>query len=380
MVASISARKSASAASAYYQHMGADDYYAREGEAPGRWEGRAAERLSLTGPVTKSEFEAALAGLDPKTRAALIQANGRTHAAGWDMTFSAPKSVSVLWALSPERDRQIIESAHRNSVLAATRFLENQAAWARRGKAGKIRERVAGLLMAQFDHHTSRDLDPQLHTHVFIFNLAPRRDGTWGAIVSRDLYRAQKQAGSIYRDELAKDLERAGVEIDRSGEIFRVTAIPIAIEKSFSKRRTAIEKAARTHGYSTPKGMEMAALRTRKSKQIAPHEAQYTTWRGEAKALGFELAPAQIRTQEPASANAPHGIAGSLPAIPNAALTGGAGRERANSNKGISRPVSPNFLVLLQRLAAHLDGHSRMPGVKISLRERPPIRDQDRDR
>jgi conjugative relaxase-like TrwC/TraI family protein len=114
------------------------------------------------------------------------------------MTFSAPKSVSVLWALSEVRDRTIIESAHRTAVAAATRHLERTAAWARRGKGGAVREPTAGLLMATFEHHTSRELDPQLHSHVFIFNLASRRDGTWGAIVSRELYKAQKRAGSEY--------------------------------------------------------------------------------------------------------------------------------------------------------------------------------------
>lgn len=360
--------------------MGADAYYAREGEAPGRWEGRAVERLSLTGPVTKSEFEAALAGLDPKTRAALIQANGRTHAAGWDMTFSAPKSVSVLWALSPEIDRQIIEQAHRNSVLTATRFLENQAAWARRGKAGKIRERVAGLLMAQFDHHTSRDLDPQLHTHVFIFNLAPRRDGTWGAIVSRDLYRAQKQAGALYRDELASELERAGVEIDRAGDIFRVKTIPIAIEKAFSKRRIAIEKSAETHGYSTPNGMEMAALRTRKSKQIIGRESLFDAWRNEAKSLGFELSRTQIRMQEPSRNFAPKSTAVPLPSPTNSAPASRAVRERSHPKEGLSRVVLPNPIRVLQRLAAQLDAPARMPGVKIDLRQKRPILDRDRER
>jgi conjugative relaxase-like TrwC/TraI family protein len=99
------------------------------------------------------------------------------------MTFSAPKSVSVLWALSEPRDREAIESAHCLGVATALRHLEQAAAWARRGKGGAIRERTAGLLMAAFDHHTSRALDPQLHTHAFVFNLAPRQDGTWGALL-----------------------------------------------------------------------------------------------------------------------------------------------------------------------------------------------------
>lgn len=380
MVASISARKSAAAASAYYQHMGKDTYYSREGEAPGRWEGRAAERLSLAGLVSKSDFEAALAGLDPKTGAALIQANGRAHAAGWDMTFSAPKSVSVLWALSPEAERKLIATFHRNSVLKATRFLEDEAAFARRGKGGKIHERVAGLLMAQFDHHTSRDLDPQLHTHAFIFNLAPRRDGTWGAIVSRDLYRAQKRAGALYRSELANDLERAGIEIDRNGEIFHVKAIPIAIEKAFSKRRADIEKAADEHGYSTPKGMEMAALRTRKSKQSISRDDLFEAWKAEAKSLGFELARTQNRGMEPAPRFSPNSAAAPISPTKSLPSTGKAARERPHSNVGLSRVALPNPIQALQRLAALLDSHSRMPGMKINLREKRRTLDQDRDR
>ena len=186
-MASISARGSAAAALRYYDHLQRDDYYSRDGEPPGRWAGHGAERLSLVGPVTHAEFDAALRGVDPKTSERLAQygGRGREHSAGWDVTFSAPKSVSVLWALSDGPDRQLAEQAHRSAVLAATAHIEATAGWARRGRGGSMREQTAGLLVAQFDHHTSRESDPQLHTHAFIFNLAPRRDGSWGAIVSR---------------------------------------------------------------------------------------------------------------------------------------------------------------------------------------------------
>src|ERR1700730_14639353 len=119
MVASISARGGAQAALAYYDHLGRDDYYARGGEPPGRWAGAGAERLSLAGPVTHAEFAAALGGLDPKTGERLVRHGGRAgeHAAGWDRTFSPPKSVSVLWALSDEPDRLAVEQAHRSAVL-----------------------------------------------------------------------------------------------------------------------------------------------------------------------------------------------------------------------------------------------------------------------
>jgi conjugative relaxase-like TrwC/TraI family protein len=170
MVASISARGSAATALHYYDHLQRDDYYSRDGEPPGRWAGRGAERLSLVGPVTHAEFDAALRGVDPKTgeRLAQVDGRGREHSAGWDMTFSAPKSVSVLWALSEGTHREAIEQAHRSAVLAATAHLEANAGWARRGRGGATRERTAGLLMAQFDHHTSRESDPQLHTHALV--------------------------------------------------------------------------------------------------------------------------------------------------------------------------------------------------------------------
>lgn len=290
MVASISARGSATAALGYYAHLSADDYYTRGGEPPGRWAGAAAERLGLDGPVTRTEFAAALAGRDPMTDAALVQqSSARDHAAGWDMTFSAPKSVSVLWALSAEPERRTIEDAHREAVQTATRHLEQTAAWTRRGPGGRIREPTAGLLTAQFDHHTSRESDPQLHTHSFIFNLAPRRDGSWGSIISRTLYTAQKEAGAIYRHQLADELERRGYRLDQQVDSFRVAEIPRSVEQAFSKRRQAIEEAARTHGYSTAKGMELAALRTRRPKREAKLEVLLESWKAEAKALGFAL-------------------------------------------------------------------------------------------
>jgi conjugative relaxase-like TrwC/TraI family protein len=218
MVASISARGNAATALRYYDHLRRDDYYSRDGEPPGRWAGRGAERLSLVGPVTHTEFDAALKGFDPKTGERLVQSggHGRAHSAGWDMTFSAPKSVSVLWALSAAHDRQMIEQTHRSAVLTATAHLERTAGWARRGRGGATRERTAGLLMAQFDHHTSREADPQLHTHAFIFNLAPRRDSSWGAILSGDLYKAQKHVGLTYRNAACTENLNPGVAVMES--------------------------------------------------------------------------------------------------------------------------------------------------------------------
>ncbi|NPU64730.1 relaxase domain-containing protein [Bradyrhizobium sp. 83012] len=376
MVASISARGNATSASRYYNHLQRDDYYSRDGEPPGRWAGKGAERLSLDGPVTQTEFDAALRGIDPKTgeRLAQLGGRGREHAAGWDMTFSAPKSVSVLWALSEAPERQIIAQAHRSAVLAAAAQLEATAGWARRGRAGTTREQTAGLLMAQFDHHSSRESDPQLHTHTFVFNLAPRRDGSWGAIVSRELYKAQKRAGATYRQSLASELERQGIRLERQKGAFRVAAIPRHVERAFSKRRQAIEEAAKVHGYSTPKGMELATLRTRRPKQDAKLSELTNHWQAEAQALGFDLGRSRDHIHATTSDRS------------HAELPGGRGYARSP----VAQPSAPAALAAGQPTLHHsaaqlgsrlgqvlrtLDQPAGMSGVKIKLRYREHERD-----
>jgi len=370
MVASISARGGVEAALGYYEHLGQDDYYMRDGEPPGWWAGEGAARLSLSGPVTRSEFEAALRGIDPKTgeRLAALGGKQQNHAAGWDVTFSAPKSVSVQWALSVPSDRPAIERAHRIAVQAATTYLERTAAWARRGKGGAIREQTAGLLMARFDHHTSRDLDPQLHSHVFVLNLAPRKDGTWGAIVSRELYKAQKQAGAVYRQALAAELEREGHAIERSGDSFRIRAIPREIERAFSKRRQAIEAATETHGYTSAKGMQLAALRTRRAKRDVPRDALFEAWRAEARARGFEL------RREP-SARSPE---------VRPAMADQRGLDRQLSRSAIRSAPASQPVARVHRAAAKLasaarvmDQRAEMPGVAVDLKQRQRARDRD---
>jgi conjugative relaxase-like TrwC/TraI family protein len=378
MVASISGRGRAQAALNYYEHLGRDDYYLRDAAPLGRWAGEGAARLSLSGPVTRSDFDAALNGLDPRTgdRLAALGGRSRDHAAGWDMTFSAPKSVSVLWALSEPRDREGIESAHRLGVATALWQLEQTAAWARRGKGGVIRERTAGLLMAAFDHHTSRALDPQLHTHVFVFNLAPRQDGTWGALLGRELYRAQKRAGAAYRQALATELERAGYALERGAETFR-TAIPHHIERAFSKRHQAIEAAAQAHGYRTPKGMELAALRTRRAKRDAPRDALIERWREEARTLGYELKRESVKQCVPVQDIA------TAPRVRNAGKSPIAREARVPHERPspATPPVRSHLQTKndargaclgakLQDAARAIDQPSAMPGLAVDLKQR----------
>mgnify|MGYP003668085700 CR=1 FL=1 len=371
MTASLSARGNAAAALSYYGHLVHDSqngskngygnqqsYYLKGDAAPGRWVGHGAERLSLNGPVTESEFKAALTGYDPKTGEKLVQRGGKSHShsAGWDMTFSAPKSVSVLWALSEKQDRTSIEAAQEHATLMAACWLENNAGWCRRGQGGVLRERTAGLLMAQFDHETSRDLDPQLHTHSFIFNQAPRKDGTWGAIVSRDLYKAQKQVDAIYQQHLAREIENLGYQTERGQTGFRVTVIPKYIEKNFSKRQQAIEAEVQKQGHTSAKQRELAALKTRKPKVNMNRQELFKAWKSEAKTLGFELGKQQIKTvQQTPSYNLTHQVPASKPIN-----------------------IIPSFATNLKQDAARIGYHlgkvfqllkqpSSMPGTRLKL-------------
>jgi len=210
----------------------------------------------------------------------------------------------------------------------------------------------------QFDHHTSRELDPQLHTHVFVFNLAPRKDGTWGAIVSRNLYKAQKQAGAVYREALATELERAGHTIERTSINFRVATIPRDIERAFSKRRAAIESAAEAHGYRSAKGMELAALRTRLPKRDVSRQQLFEAWRAEAKALGFDLSRAEL-----IRSTSREGHARSVPDNPRSVMVANVRTER------------PEALVRaaigeLSNAARALDQRASMPGVAVELAQR----------
>jgi len=210
------------------------------------------------------------------------------------------------------------------------------------------------------------------HTHAFIFNLAPRRDGSWGAIVSRELYKAQKQAGATYRRALASELERFGLRLERQNDTFRVAAIPRDVERAFSKRRQAIEEAARLHGYSTPKGMELATLRTRRPKRDARLGDLIRRWQAEARALGFELGQSRqhMRTTARSDGRAhPTPLAGRHNA-PSPTPWASASTAGAAAATNTDQQRATQLGSRLGRALRALDQQAGMSGVRIKLRYR----------
>lgn len=299
---SISARGSGATAAAYYETLEGDskleDYYAQE--SAGYYLGDGARAFGLAGAVGRDEFLELAAG---KTPFGDVQGAGDNHRAGWDLTFSTPKSVSVVWGTADESMRGAIQLAHDRAVAASIRFVEDHAAFTRRGSgtsSDEERRESVGLVIAAYRHGTSREQDPQLHTHCMTFNAAPRSDGTVGALDSRPLYEWKMASGAVYRGELATGLRELGFELEQDGKSFRIAIVPKALEDEFSKRRQQIVASLNEHGSSGARASEIAALDTRRAKAEVSRDELLGNWRDRARERSPEWEPAKAvkRTQE----------------------------------------------------------------------------------
>ena len=277
----------------YYLQLAREDYYLEGGEPPGRWVGLGAEALNLDGVVDRESLHNLLSGFDPKGREAWVQNPGSNdRQSGWDLTFSAPKSVSVLWSQLPSGERTSIQEAHAMAVRAAVGYLEDVAAVTRRGKGG-LRVEAAKFIGAVFEHGTSRAQDPQIHSHVLILNTVLREDGSTGTLRSRDIFRHKMAAGAVYRAELAKELQRRlGVEVERVKGWFEIKGVSQSLIEEFSKRRQEVEEALAKRGVSGPEAAKIAALDTRDKKAHRPRAELLAEWQGRGVAHGWSVSQA----------------------------------------------------------------------------------------
>jgi conjugative relaxase-like TrwC/TraI family protein len=247
---------------------GVEDYYLGGGEARGSWMGIGARELGLGGPVGGDELRRVLAGLDPWTGRPLRNSTSPVRIAGFDLTFSAPKSVSVLFGVGDVRVREAVRVAHERAVVEAMGYMERSAALVRRGHGGVRLESADGLVAAAFRHRTSRAGDPQLHTHVLVANLGRGPDGRWSALDARQVYAHARVASFVYQAVLRGELTaRLGVEWTpvRQG-IAEVAGVPAGVMREFSRRRAEIVAALEDRGTSGPRAAEAAALATRRAK------------------------------------------------------------------------------------------------------------------
>jgi conjugative relaxase-like TrwC/TraI family protein len=264
-------------ASHYYTEK--DNYYSKE---QGEWYGKGAAELGLAGPIEKEVFEDILAGKSREGDQLVGTGVNGEHRAGIDVTFSAPKSVSIL---SEACDEGAVRQAHREAVDSTLRHIEEHYAQARQTEKGQT-ERIdtGNLVIAKFEHDTSRELDPQLHTHAVIMNMTQREDGQWRALSNEELYNNKMYFGQYYRNELAANLRERGYEIESDHRgLFEVRGIDKDLRDHFSQRSEQIADKVKEMRTQYPhseesKLREIAALGSRIAKQDVDKEAVHEAW------------------------------------------------------------------------------------------------------
>lgn len=286
----------------YYTHQ--DNYYVL-GSMDERWVGQGAEALGLTGKVDVKDFVAVLEGKLPDGSDLTRMVGGENkHRPGYDLTFSAPKSVSIMAMLGG--DKRLI-AAHNHAVEVAVREVEKLAS-TRVMEGGVSETKLTGnLVVALFNHDTSRDLDPQMHTHAVVANVT-QHDGKWQTLSSdtvgktgfiESVYANQVAFGQIYRHVLRQDTEAMGYQTENVGPhgMWEFKGMENVIDV-FSKRNHAIDAAAGPD--ASLKSRDMATLDTRKAKVASDPAALAVEWLQEMKSAGFDakayLAEVQFRT------------------------------------------------------------------------------------
>ena len=298
MVASIGAVAAPSQGASYYEK---DGYYAKDDpdhRAASAWAGKGATELGLQGPVDPDTFKAVLEGMVPDGSGCRLGRRGKDgeihHRPGRDLTFSAPKSVSLAGLVGADSR---IASAHDRAVSRALNWFERNAAETRmkHPETGEMtRTGDQKTVIATFRHDTSRNLDPALHTHSVIANMLHGADGKWRTMANESLYASKMLLGALYRSELAGELAKLGYGIEKTHADgrFEIAGVSRHIIEAFSTRRAEIEAAMEGRGLGTTAENQhlarRAALMTRAHKRDVDKEALHENWQKQAADLGFD--------------------------------------------------------------------------------------------
>ena len=231
--------------------------------ANSRWFGRGAEELGLSNQVTNLSYDNAHRGQDNNGNALRQYQTNKNSIPGRDLTFSAPKSVSLL-ALVQE-NQQII-NAHDRAVDRALLYIEQNCIYTRMGKGGSNHQQTNNMVTAIFQHQDSRNLDPNLHSHCIIFNQTQGLDGKWRTMDNRQLYQQQMTIGMIYHHELSQQLIELGHSITwHQNGTFDIASFRAEQLQQFSSRRAEIIRVAGVD--SSSKSKALACISTRNKKR-----------------------------------------------------------------------------------------------------------------
>ncbi len=299
--------ENADTVAAYFIGLTHDRYYTEGGERPGEWYGQGAQRLGLLGRVTQEQFVRLLAGEAVDGRR-LLKKSKKQKVPGYDVCFSVPKEVSILWANSVDATRLVIQRGFDLSIKRTLDFAENTIPFIRRGKEGCVEE-LGKLIIAMFDHTTSRvsgenqRVEPQLHRHCLVMNVAETLDGSYQSVNSLKLHYWARTLGPIFRANLAAYLRsELGIESYRPVRSdgtpeswFAIKDIPQALVDHWSSRRHELlflleglaEFGITTHPNSAG-AKQWANLQTRQSKNAVPPLSElFEQWGEVAASFGF---------------------------------------------------------------------------------------------
>lgn len=300
----------AKSTSKYFSHE--DSYYLVEDGAQksGRWIGKGAESLGLTGKqVSSQDLENLLSGKLPNNETVgASNTNGHKHRPGIQLVFSAPKSVSLFALASQDKAlSETLQNAHQNAVHFVLSKIENDCAQARYKEKGGFRyENSKNIIAAAIDHALSRENDPQLHTHALIMNITRRLDGKWRSMASsfnnpnsdeingfnERIINNKIYYGALYRSKLAEIVKSLGFEIEIVGRhgMWEIKNFPQELLSFFSKRREQVLQTMENAEYKTQKAFDTAATISKRPKENNLSIATLKQcWHSEINELNFNL-------------------------------------------------------------------------------------------
>jgi conjugative relaxase-like TrwC/TraI family protein len=260
------------------------------GEHKAWWAGKLCSALKMKTKVSNNDFDNIFSGHDLKGKG-LLKTSGSRHKKGWDLTFSPPKPVSVLWATVSPILREYISWKNKMAALKALHFLEEKAAYTRCGKGGEHAIKTIGFVVAMFEHCTSRANDMQLHIHMLVANLSLCENFIWRTLDSTHLFEWAKSATLVYLSQLALGLTELGFEIQRrEGQFaFDIKGICLQICLIYSKRTGVIKNKVEMSGIENidVKSRDLIALQSREPKIVIDINTLLNRWQSELHDLGL---------------------------------------------------------------------------------------------